>query len=120
MARKPPQKKSAPRRAASKTTAKAPAKPVKFTEKDLIDAVSAQLPLVARATISRIVPAVFEQMTSAYVDGKVVTVKDFGKLQIQHRAARMGRNPATGEEVSIPAKTVPKFTFAKALKDAAA
>ena len=40
-----------------------------------------------------------------------------GKLVKKHRAARMGRNPATGQEISIPAKTVVKFRVAKAAKD---
>ena len=42
----------------------------------------------------------------------------FGKLVKQKRKARMGRNPATGEEIKIPAKTVVKFRIAKACKDA--
>jgi len=41
-----------------------------------------------------------------------------GKLVKVDRKARMGRNPATGEEISIPAKTVVKFRVAKAAKDA--
>jgi DNA-binding protein HU-beta len=41
-----------------------------------------------------------------------------GKLVKVHRAARMGRNPATGESIKIPAKTVVKFRVAKAAKDA--
>lgn len=41
-----------------------------------------------------------------------------GKLVKQDRKARMGRNPATGEEIQIPAKTVVKFRVAKAAKDA--
>ncbi len=41
-----------------------------------------------------------------------------GKLVLVERAARMGRNPATGEPVSIPAKKVVKFRIAKACKDA--
>jgi DNA-binding protein HU-beta len=41
-----------------------------------------------------------------------------GKLVKVHRNARMGRNPATGEEIQIPAKTVVKFRVAKAAKDA--
>jgi DNA-binding protein HU-beta len=40
-----------------------------------------------------------------------------GKLVKKNRAARMGRNPMTGEEISIPAKTVVKFRVAKAAKD---
>jgi DNA-binding protein HU-beta len=42
----------------------------------------------------------------------------FGKLVKVHRAARMGRNPATGEQIQIPAKTVVKFRVAKAAKEA--
>ena len=42
----------------------------------------------------------------------------FGKFVKVHRKARMGRNPATGEEIQIPAKTVVKFRVAKAAKDA--
>jgi DNA-binding protein HU-beta len=40
------------------------------------------------------------------------------KLVVQNRKARMGRNPATGEAIKIPAKTVVKFRLAKAFKDA--
>ncbi|MEK9179991.1 MAG: HU family DNA-binding protein [Patescibacteria group bacterium] len=41
----------------------------------------------------------------------------FGKLVKKHRAARMGRNPATGEQIQIKAKTVVKFRVAKAAKE---
>ena len=41
-----------------------------------------------------------------------------GKLVKQKRKARLGRNPATGQEIKIPAKTVLKFRVAKAAKDA--
>jgi len=42
----------------------------------------------------------------------------FGKMIKANRKARMGRNPATGETIKIPAKTVVKFRLAKAAKDA--
>lgn len=47
-----------------------------------------------------------------------VTLPGFGKMQKKHRAARMGRNPATGAQISIPAKTVLKFRVSKQAKDA--
>lgn len=50
-------------------------------------------------------------------DGEV-TLPGFGKLQKKDRKARMGRNPATGAEIQIPAKTVLKFRVAKSAKDA--
>src|SRR6201982_3632918 len=45
-------------------------------------------------------------------------IPGLGKLVKQKRKARIGRNPATGEEIKIPAKTVLKFRAAKAAKDA--
>ncbi|MBI4053895.1 MAG: HU family DNA-binding protein [Candidatus Doudnabacteria bacterium] len=46
------------------------------------------------------------------------TIPGVGKLVKKHRAERMGRNPATGEQIKIPAKTVVKFRVAKAAKEA--
>jgi len=47
-----------------------------------------------------------------------LTLPGLGKLVKKDRAARMGRNPMTGESIQIPAKTVVKFRVAKAAKDA--
>ena len=47
-----------------------------------------------------------------------VTVPGLGKLVLVNRKARMGRNPATGAAIKIPAKRVVKFRVAKACKDA--
>lgn len=46
------------------------------------------------------------------------TLPGIGKLVLVNRKARMGRNPATGEQIQIPAKTVVKFRVAKAAKEA--
>ena len=57
----------------------------------------------------------------AYAEAKKsgeFTIPGLGKLLKKHRDARMGRNPATGESIKIPAKTVCKFRVAKAAKDA--
>lgn len=49
---------------------------------------------------------------------KGFTLPGFGKLVLVKRKARTGRNPATGEPIKIPAKTVVKFRISKAAKDA--
>ncbi len=55
----------------------------------------------------------------AYKNAKnTFTLPGLGKLKLKDRAARMGRNPATGETISIPAKRVVKFQVSKAAKDA--
>ncbi len=54
----------------------------------------------------------------AYVEAKNgFTIPGIGKLVLVNRKARMGRNPATGETISIPAKTVVKFRVAKVCKE---
>jgi DNA-binding protein HU-beta len=55
----------------------------------------------------------------AYKEAKKgFTIPGLGKLVVQKRKARMGRNPATGAAIKIPAKTVLKFRIAKQAKDA--
>jgi DNA-binding protein HU-beta len=58
---------------------------------------------------------------TAYKEAKKgFTIPGIGKLVLVKRKARMGRNPATGEPVKIPAKTVVRFRIAKACKDSVA
>ena len=60
-----------------------------------------------------------ELASLAYKNAKnTFTVPGLGKLKLRNRAARVGRNPMTGEQIQIPAKRVVKFTVAKAAKDA--
>ena len=49
--------------------------------------------------------------------GRKVSISGFGTFETRHRAARMGRNPATGASISIQAKNVAAFKAAKGLKD---
>jgi len=66
------------------------------------------------------VVAVVEALVQlAYAQAKLgFTIPGLGKLVVVNRKARMGRNPATGEAIKIPAKRVLKFRIAKAAKDA--
>jgi len=62
-----------------------------------------------------------KMVTLAYKEVKTsgeFVIPGLGKLVKVKREARMGRNPATGEQISIPAKTVVKFRVAKAAKEA--
>lgn len=64
--------------------------------------------------------AVLEEIASlSYREAKnSFTLPGIGKLVLVERKARIGRNPATGEQIQIPAKTVVKFRVAKAAKEA--
>ena len=65
-----------------------------------------------------LIDGVFADIQDAVVASDTVKIPGFGQFKVRDRAARIGRNPATGEKVKIPAKRVFKFLPAKALKDA--
>ena len=64
------------------------------------------------------VDAVFEAVKDALVKGEKVAITGFGSFDVAERPARIGRNPATGEEIEIAATKTVKFKAGSALKDA--
>ncbi len=62
--------------------------------------------------------ATVEAVTEALKAGDKVSLVGFGTFETRERAARVGKNPATGESIEIAACTVPAFKAGKALKDA--
>ena len=64
------------------------------------------------------VNAAIDVITAALADGDKVQLVGFGAFEVKTRAERVGRNPKTREEISIPASKVPVFKAGKALKDA--
>lgn len=72
----------------------------------------------SRKEASEIVDALVDLAYAETKSSGEFTIPGLGKLLKKHRAARMGRNPATGEQIQIPAKTVVKFRVAKGAKDA--
>lgn len=63
------------------------------------------------------VDAVLSTIASEVAAGNEVSLSGFGKFSRSERAARQGKNPATGETIQIAASKAVKFTAAKALKD---
>ena len=66
------------------------------------------------------VDAVFATITKSLSRGEDVILTGFGAFKVTKRSARVGVNPRTGEKIQIAAKTVPKFSAGKSLKDAVA
>ena len=62
--------------------------------------------------------AVLDCITSTLKNGDRVQLPGFGSFKVTHRAARMGRNPKTGEAIQIQASNTVKFTVGKDLKSA--
>jgi len=67
--------------------------------------------------VSEILGVILEVVEKNVSKGKKVTLVGFGTFQAKKRAERTGRNPQTGAEIKIPAKTVPTFTAGKAFKE---
>jgi len=95
-----------------------------MNQAELIDAISSHHSNtgVSKSAIKFVLDAqgeiVRNELSKGNNDG--VTLPGIGKFSAKDKPARTGRNPATGEEIDIPAKRVPKFSAAKALKDSVA
>ncbi len=83
---------------------------------ELVEVVAKQTGLTKKASREAI-----DAVTSAIVDslanGDKVTLVRFGSFRVMTRKSRRGRNPQTGEEIQIPAKSVPKFEPGKNLRE---
>ncbi|HEX3805026.1 MAG TPA: HU family DNA-binding protein [Solirubrobacteraceae bacterium] len=88
-----------------------------MTKAEFIDQVADRAGL-SKKDASEAVDAVLETIESALKRGSDVVFSGFGKFSVSDRAAREGRNPATGEKIQIAATKVPKFTAGAALKKA--
>ena len=71
-----------------------------------------------KAEAERVVDMIFDTIISEVSKNQEVSVAGFGIFEAKKRAARMGRNPKTGEVIQIKASMSPKFRPAKAFKDA--
>lgn len=71
-----------------------------------------------QVTAEAALDAVTETISAALAEGDRVVIAGFGVFEPRTRAARAGRNPQTGDALTIPASTVPAFRPAKAFKQA--
>jgi DNA-binding protein HU-beta len=84
---------------------------------ELIEAVAGSSGL-SRADATKAVDGVLDTVSKTLAKGGSVSLVGFGTFTVKSRAARMGRNPRTGEAISIKASKVPGFKAGKGLKEA--
>jgi DNA-binding protein HU-beta len=89
-----------------------------MNKNELLDAIVAQVDDVTKTKTAEILEALMVAIQEALSNEDTVTLVGFGAFSTSKRAARVGRNPRTGEELKIEAKIVPKFTAGKGLKEA--
>ncbi|MBF0453326.1 MAG: HU family DNA-binding protein [Magnetococcales bacterium] len=90
-----------------------------MNKSELVDSVAAETGLT-KVQSAEAVDAVINSIQSTLKAGDQVSLVGFGTFLVTDRAARVGRNPRTGEEIKIPAAKLPKFRPGKGLKDAVA
>lgn len=88
-----------------------------MNKNDLIAAV-AETAGLSKSDATKAVDGVFDSIAASLKNGQEVRLVGFGTFTVAMRAATEGRNPRTGERITIPASKRPKFTAGKGLKDA--
>ena len=89
---------------------------MRMNKEELVKEVSAQAKLSQKQT-TEVIAALLDTIEKTVSKGKKVTLVGFGTFEARKRAARVGRNPQTGKEIKIAAKTVPAFSAVKKLKE---
>ena len=85
---------------------------------DLVPVVMTAGDIEVKAQAARIVDSIFDTITAELAKGGEVAIAGFGTFKVANRAERQGRNPKTGETITIAASIKPKFRAAKQLKEA--
>ncbi len=84
---------------------------------ELVQRLADKHPNLFHRDIEKIVSVVFDGISDALVRGDRVELRGFGAFSVKHRPARVGRNPRSGEPVTIDEKYAPFFKAGKELRD---
>lgn len=86
-----------------------------MTKSDLIELLTQKTNLTKKR-IESVVNCVFDSMTASLVNGDRIEIRGFGSWQVKGYKSYQGRNPKTGETVTVPEKKLPFFKVGKELK----
>ena len=87
-----------------------------MTKTELVNVVAAEVEM-SKKDVDAVVNATLAAVANALKEGDKVALIGFGTFEVKDVAAREGRNPKTGEAITIPASKKPAFSASKALKD---
>ncbi|MDD5272065.1 MAG: integration host factor subunit beta [Methylovulum sp.] len=88
-----------------------------MTKSELIEALAKQQPNLAMKDVELAVKCIIEKMNEALSTGERIEIRGFGSFSLHMRPPRVGRNPKTGESVTLSKKYVPHFKPGKELRD---
>jgi integration host factor subunit beta len=84
---------------------------------ELIQKIAEENPHLYQRDVERIVGTIFDEIIDAMADGHRVELRGFGAFSVKQRDARQGRNPRTGDTVTVEEKYVPFFKTGKLLRE---
>ncbi len=84
---------------------------------ELVAKIAQANPHLYQRDVEQIVNAILDEIGNALAEGNRVELRGFGAFSVKHREGRKGRNPRTGEQVEVEAKSVPFFKTGKDLRD---
>ena len=84
---------------------------------ELIAKLASENPHLTQRDVERVVGVILDRMAAALSSGGRVELRGFGAFSVRSRPARAGRNPRTGESISVRAKHVPFFKSGKELRE---
>jgi len=87
-----------------------------MNKKELVKEVADKNDITVKES-EQLVDSIFDVISDHLVTGESILISNFGTFEIRKRAARSGRNPSTGETISIPEQRTPAFKAGKQLKD---
>ena len=88
-----------------------------MTKSELIDRIAEKQSQLVYRDVESAVKAILEHMAECLAGGGRIEIRGFGSFSLHFRSGRVGRNPKTGESVSLPAKYVPHFKPGKKLRE---
>jgi integration host factor subunit beta len=87
-----------------------------MTKSQLIETIAGKVPHINRNDVEVVINNIFDNMVQSLKSGDRVEIRGLGSFIVKHRRAREGRNPKSGEKVSVPEKRIPFFKAGKELK----
>jgi integration host factor subunit beta len=88
-----------------------------MTKSELIESLSKRQSQLAYKDVELAVKTILEHMANALSNGERIEIRGFGSFSLHYRPPRVGRNPKSGDPVSLPAKYVPHFKPGKQMRD---
>ena len=88
-----------------------------MTKSEIIDILARKQSHLSSKDVELSIKLLLEAMSETLAEGGRIEIRGFGSFSLHHRTARKGRNPKTGEQVSLPPKFVPHFKPGKELRE---